>query len=405
LHLIVAPAVTGEETITVCAGQLPYTWNGQSLTAAGDYTATLTNTAGCDSIATLHLIVNPQPILLITNPAAICATGTIDLTAAAITNGSTNGLTYTYWANAAGTVALANASNVAIGGTYYIKGTTAEGCSIIQPVTVSFFPVPTAILSGSGIICEGSSRTLTVNLSGTAPFQLVYTDGTTSTTVNSISTNSYQFTVTPQANTTYTITSITDANCSNTASGSSATITIDPATRGIRYTDVVAVANVPRTLTARILGNDYSYNWTPATGLSDPSINNPVFLYDRQTEYWIEMTSANGCTTVDTLLVKMLVEGPLDNESDIFVPKAWSPNNDGHNDKLFPIPVKIKELKYFRIFNRWGQLVFETNILRNGWDGIFHGQPQVMDTYTWTLEAIGEDGKYFKRAGNSVLVR
>ena len=117
------------------------------------------------------------------------------------------------------------------------------------------------------------------------------------------------------------------------------------------------------------------------------------------------MTSGLGCTTVDTLLVKMLFDGPLDTESDIFVPKAWSPNNDGHNDKLFPIPVKIKELKYFRIFNRWGQLVFETNILRNGWDGIFHGQPQVMDTYTWTLEAIGEDGKYFKRAGNSVLVR
>ena len=349
--------------------------------------------------------VNPLPNLLITNPAAICASGTIDLTAAAITNGSTTGLTYTYWANAAATVALANASNVAIGGTYYIKGTTAEGCSNIQPVTVSFLPVPTAILSGGGIICEGSSKTLTVNLAGTAPFQLVYTDGTTSTTVNSISTNSYQFTVTPQANTTYTITSITDANCSNTTGGSSATITVDPAIDGIRYTDVVATANVPRTLTARILGNDYSYNWTPASGLSDPSINSPVFLYDRQTEYWIEMTSANGCTTVDTLLVKMLVDGPLDTESDIFVPKAWSPNNDGHNDKLFPIPVKIKELKYFRIFNRWGQLVFETNILRDGWDGIFHGQPQVMDTYTWTLEAIGEDGKYFKRAGNSVLVR
>jgi hypothetical protein len=49
--------------------------------------------------------------------------------------------------------------------------------------------------------------------------------------------------------------------------------------------------------------------------------------------------------------------------------------------------------------------VFETNILRNGWDGIFQGQPQVMDTYTWTLEAIGEDGTYFKRAGNSVLIR
>jgi gliding motility-associated-like protein len=72
---------------------------------------------------------------------------------------------------------------------------------------------------------------------------------------------------------------------------------------------------------------------------------------------------------------------------------------------LFPIPVCIRELKYFRVFNRWGQLVFETNVLQQGWDGIFKGTPQVMDTYTWTLEATGEDGKHFKRAGNSVLVR
>jgi gliding motility-associated-like protein len=92
-------------------------------------------------------------------------------------------------------------------------------------------------------------------------------------------------------------------------------------------------------------------------------------------------------------------------ESGIYVPKAWSPNGDGHNDKLFPIPVNIKELKYFRVFNRWGQLVFETSVLRNGWDGIFNGVPQVSDTYTWTVEAIGEDGKYYKRSGNSVLLR
>src|SRR5688500_243491 len=58
LHLI-NPVVTGEETITICEATLPYTWNGQNITAAGDYTATLVSAAGCDSIATLHLVVNP----------------------------------------------------------------------------------------------------------------------------------------------------------------------------------------------------------------------------------------------------------------------------------------------------------------------------------------------------------
>ena len=59
LHLIINPVVTGEETITICEAALPYSWNNQSITAAGDYTATLVSVAGCDSIATLHLIINP----------------------------------------------------------------------------------------------------------------------------------------------------------------------------------------------------------------------------------------------------------------------------------------------------------------------------------------------------------
>jgi gliding motility-associated-like protein len=65
----------------------------------------------------------------------------------------------------------------------------------------------------------------------------------------------------------------------------------------------------------------------------------------------------------------------------------------------------IRELKYFRVFNRWGQLVFETNSIGIGWDGMFKGKPQVMDVYTWTAEAVGVSGKTIKRMGNSVLLR
>jgi hypothetical protein len=60
LHLIVNPNLTGQQTITICQGQLPYTWNGQTINAGGDYNATLVSATGCDSVATLHLIVNPN---------------------------------------------------------------------------------------------------------------------------------------------------------------------------------------------------------------------------------------------------------------------------------------------------------------------------------------------------------
>ena len=110
------------------------------------------------------------------------------------------------------------------------------------------------------------------------------------------------------------------------------------------------------------------------------------------------------CPIVDTVRV-VLKENPPACFPVIDVPKAWSPNGDGHNDKLYPLTMSITELKYFRVFNRWGQLMFETNIIGKGWDGIFNGKQQVMDVYTWTLEAIGCDGHYYKRAGNSVLMR
>ena len=161
--------------------------------------------------------------------------------------------------------------------------------------------------------------------------------------------------------------------------------------------------NTPTQLSARNIG--LSYAWSPPVGLSSAFIRDPIFNYDRQTEYIINITRDNGCITVDTVLVKIIADQGAIVRSDIFVPKAWTPNNDGHNDKLFPLTVNIRELKYFRIFNRWGQLVFETNVIGFGWNGIFQGKPAVMDVYTWTVEAIGVDGKHYKKAGNSVLIR
>jgi gliding motility-associated-like protein len=166
----------------------------------------------------------------------------------------------------------------------------------------------------------------------------------------------------------------------------------------------VAQVNVPKQLSARDLGNNYSYLWDPPTGLNTTTIRTPIFKYDRTTQYTITLTSDSGCRVVDTLLVLIPATSP-GIRSSLHVPNAWTPNNDGHNDKLFPLTINVSELYYFRVFNRWGQLMFETNRLGEGWDGVYNGKPQVQDVYTWTVEAMGMDGVHYKLSGNSILLR
>jgi gliding motility-associated-like protein len=91
--------------------------------------------------------------------------------------------------------------------------------------------------------------------------------------------------------------------------------------------------------------------------------------------------------------------------ADILVPSAFSPNGDGQNDLLVPIAVGIRSLSYFKIMNRWGQLVFETKELGKGWDGNFKGIPQPRDTYSWVIEALDVTGKTIRKSGGSLLVR
>lgn len=131
------------------------------------------------------------------------------------------------------------------------------------------------------------------------------------------------------------------------------------------------------------LGADYSYQWTPLTAnLSCTNCANPVSTTTNNATYSVMITDYLHCDTV-TNIYKIIVEP----KTSVDVPTAFTPNGDGVNDVVYVNGWGIKKLNYFRIYNRWGQLLFETNDINEGWNGIFNGVPQNMETYVYQVSA------------------
>jgi gliding motility-associated-like protein len=190
----------------------------------------------------------------------------------------------------------------------------------------------------------------------------------------------------------------TPVRCPSLTRTESRTITVDKPQVGVRYPFVKAIENTPTALTARNFGA--SYQWSPTTGLSNATTVNPVFNAGNPQDYLIRITSISGCATTDTLSVYVF------KESGIYVPKAFSPNGDGQNERLYPELVNFASLQYFRVYNRWGQLVFETRSMSStGWDGTLNGVKQPMDTYTWFAVGTDKNGKVVTANGQTLLMK
>lgn len=174
-------------------------------------------------------------------------------------------------------------------------------------------------------------------------------------------------------------------------------VVIEIPVRGIRYPTAYAVTNYPQQLSARTIGVDAE--WSPPIFLSSTSTWVPTFTGNTDREYTISIETAGGCVTVDTQLVKVFKEVKF------YVPTGFTPNKDGLNDVLKPIPVGIKEFKYFRVYNRWGQLVFDGKNGEDGWDGKLKGKDQASQVVVWMAEGIGIDNRVYKQKGTCVLIR
>lgn len=147
-----------------------------------------------------------------------------------------------------------------------------------------------------------------------------------------------------------------------------------------------------------------SYLWSPSSGLNSAVVKNPVALFtsligNNGITYRITARTADGCTATDDIKVKVFVK------ADIFVPNAFTPNGDGLNDVIRPVLAGIRELKYFRVFNRYGEMVFTTSKPGEGWNGIYKGDRQNAGGFTWMAEGIDFNGNIIRKNGAAILIR
>ena len=139
------------------------------------------------------------------------------------------------------------------------------------------------------------------------------------------------------------------------------------------------------------------YEWKPSTYLDNPNIANPMMKAWDAITYVVKGYNAAGCSDTDTLVVTIKT-APV-----ITVPNAFRPG--GRNPLLRPILRMAKALNYFQVYNRWGQMVFSTKTIGDGWDGTYKGLPQPSGTYVWLLEAVDAEGKVVRQRGSSILIR
>ncbi len=348
------------------------------------YFATFTDNSGCFGRDSVKVSVVDFVTLSLGGDTTICRTDAITL------KPFSDGLKYT-WTPAA---TLNNpfiknpvATPVAASTTYRVTATIGK-CSKAAEIIVYTVPYPVAKASADTLICFGGSAQLNVtggSLYAWSPVAFL----NTANIPNPVS-------VKPTASVRYIVAVRDILGCPkpvyDTVIVNVAVITADAGPR-----DTSIVLEQPLQLLAT---GSTNFSWSPAQWLNNPNIANPVALPEDNIEYVVRVSNSIGCSDTDTINVKLFKIKP-----DLFVPSAFSPNGDGNNDILKPLALGLKSVDAFSIYNRWGQLLFSTTQIGDGWDGTFGGATQSPGTYVWYAKGTDYKNNKLERKGTVVLIR
>lgn len=278
-------------------------------------------------------------------------------------------------------------------GTYILEVDDGTGCYFKDTIVITEDPVPLTVVSGGGAICDDASlANVSFYFDGLLPWDLVYTDGNTNYTITNIPTPNH--TILSLVEGTYSIVESKDVNSCISDTLGSAQIIVNPLPQPvISPKDTTIYIGDLANLDA---GEYADYRWYTASG--ELVGGNQVLEVADSGSFYIWVEDENGCSnTSDSALVQTLPK------TELFIPNIFTPNNDEHNE-LFTIKgVNIAKF-YLAIYNRWGDMVFESYSLDKYWDGSYDNRRVPQGTYFYTVEVLGEDAELFNLKGSFVVI-
>jgi len=322
------------------------------------------------------------------NDTTICANDNIQL------NASTNGLHYNWSPSATlNNLDILNPLATPSAISTYLLTSVVGGCTATDDITVKVMPRPFVNAGNDTAICYNSSVQINAQSNGT---NFSWTPATSL---------SNGFVLSPVASplitTQYIITATDNISGCPKPTYDSILITVLPKANAGTGQDTIIFAGQQLQLLAT---GGTTYLWTPATGLSDPTIPNPtILLYGNSDSiyYSVSVTNQYGCTDTAGIVVKVYKTNP-----DIFVPSGFTPNGDGRNDLFRPTYVGMKTIDYFQVYNRWGALLYSHNLNDGkGWDGTIKSVKQNTGTFIWMVRATDILGNVHFKKGTVLLIR
>ncbi len=287
-----------------------------------------------------------------------------------------------------------NPSAAPLQSTVYFVTASVGHCNANAKTNVLVSPYPTATVSGAASVCFGN----TVQLhAGTTAAHYTWNPASLLTGANTLNPLAG-----PQQTTAYILT-ISDTFYCLKSVADTLLVQVIPLPVVSAGDDTVAVIGEPLQLTATA-NEEASFIWFPSNNISNNSVYNPVVIVNNPAvnslTYFVTATTAKGCATTDSVHIKIYKTKP-----NIVIPTAFSPNADGRNDVFKPIAIGIAQLLFFRVFDRYGKLLFQTKNIGEGWNGLFDGKLQPPGTYVFEVEGSDYEGKIITKKGTVVLIR